>query len=420
MNRSLLKIGAVLISSATLLSCGSKKDAGSNGNSPNQANAVVPVNLDTIHPQHVLYYDQYPGTVVALMQVDIRPEVEGYVTGIFFKEGDHVKKGQMLYEIDKSKYQATYDQAKANVRVAEANLDQSQKDADRYIYLNQHDAVAKQILDHSMTTLQNSKNQVTAAKQDLNKAQTDLNYAIIKAPFDGTIGISQVKLGNTVTVGQTVLNTISTDDPMTVDFVVNEKQIPRFIKLKAQKLNPSDSIFTLLMPDNLIYGPTGEIYVIDRGVDPQSGTIRVRLKFPNVNDALRAGMSCTVRVHNEDTSQQLIVPSKAIVEQMGEYFVFVAKDTVIKDTASNKEEKSEKAKDKKEEKADGPVPVASQKKVLTGQTIGSNVIIKSGLKDGDRVVVDGVQKLREGTRINPAPPKQAGAPGGDGKQGAGH
>jgi len=414
MNRSLLKIGAILISSTTLLSCGSKKDAAPGAANP--ANAMVPVNLDTIHPQHVLYYDQYPGTVVALMQVDIRPVVEGYVTGIFFKEGDHVKKGQMLYEIDRSKYQATYDQAKANVRVAEANLDQSQKDADRYIYLNQHDAVAKQILDHAMTTLQNSKNQVTAAKQDLSRAQTDLNYAVIKAPFDGTIGISQVKLGNTVTVGQTVLNTISTDDPMTVDFVVNEKQIPRFLKLKSQKLNPSDSIFTILMPDNTIYGPTGEIYVIDRGVDPQSGTIRVRLKFPNVGDALRAGMSCTVRVHNEDTSQQLIVPSKAIVEQMGEYFVFIAKDTVIKDTASNKEN----AKDKKNEKTDGPVLVASQKKVLTGQTIGSNVIIKSGLKDGDRVIIDGVQKLREGSRINPAPPKPAGAPGADGKQGGGH
>ncbi len=120
---------------------------------------------------------------MALSQVDIHPEAEGYITGIFFKEGDHVKKGQKLYTIDDSKYQASYNQAQANVRVAESNLDQAQKDADRYIYLNQHDAVARQVLDHSLTTLQNAKDQVTAAKQDVAKAQTDLELFCNQSPF---------------------------------------------------------------------------------------------------------------------------------------------------------------------------------------------------------------------------------------------
>ena len=384
MKRSFLKIVAVIISSIILYACGDTKQV-----APNPANMPVPVNLYDVHTERVVYYDKYPATVVAIMQVDIHPEVEGYVTGIFFKEGEHVKKGQKLYTIDDSKYQASVNQAQANVRVVEANLDQAQKDADRYNYLNEHEAVAKQILDHAMTTLQNAKSQVTAAKQDLAKAKTDLNYSIIKAPFDGTIGISQVKLGNTVTVGQTLLNTISTDGPIAVDFVVNEKQIPRFIKLKEKKINPADSIFSLLLPDNTLYKQVGQVSVIDRGVNPQTGTIIVRLVFPNPASELRAGMSGIVRVRNDDTAQQVLAPGKAIVEQMGEYFVYTAKDTLIAsgDTSG------------KHSEPQAPSLHAIQKKVILGQVIGDRVIIKSGLESGERVVVDGVQKLHDGSLL---------------------
>lgn len=386
MNKTYSGIGVVLMSSLLLMACGGGKDAKKKGGQ--DPNAPVPVNLYEVHLGRALFYDKYPGNVVALSQVDIRPEVEGYITGIFFKEGDHVKKGQKLYEIDQSKYQASYAQAMAEVRVQQANLDQAQKDADRYIYLNKHDAIAKQTLDHAMTTLQNAKNQVADAKQALIKAQTDLNYSIIRAPFDGTIGLSQVKLGNTVTVGQTVLNTISTDDPMAVDFVINEQQLPRFIKLQRQGYNPDDSLFTMLMPDNSLYDHTGKISVIDRGVDPQSGTTTIRLVFPNPDFMLRAGMSCTVRVHNEDTAQQIVIPSRAIVEQMGEYFVYVAKDSSVVDSAASKKGDVKKN-----------MLVAAQRKVVLGQTIDADVIVKTGIKDSDKVIVDGVQKVRDGGPI---------------------
>ena len=148
MNRSLVKISTIIAGSILLYSCGDKPPA-----APNPASIPVPVNLYGVQAQQAVYWDKFPGTVVALSQVDIHPEVEGYVTGIFFKEGDHVKKGQKLYTIDDSKYQASYNQAQANVKVATSNLAQAQKDADRYTYLNEHDAVAKQILDHAMTTL---------------------------------------------------------------------------------------------------------------------------------------------------------------------------------------------------------------------------------------------------------------------------
>ena len=413
MNRSFLKISVVrkkykttsvkmfmlafyLITISVILnSCGDAKQA-----APNPASIPVPVNIYEAHPEKAAYYEQYPANVVALMQVDIHPEVEGYVTGIFFKEGDHVKKGQKLYTIDDSKYRASHNQAEANVKVAMSNLDQAKKDADRYTYLNEHDAVAKQILDHALTTLQNAKDQVTAAKQDLAKTQTDLSYSVIKAPFDGTIGISQVKIGNTVAVGQTVLNTISTDNPMAVDFVVNEKQIPRFVKLKEHKPNPADSVFTLALPDNTIYSNPGEISFIDRGVNPLTGTITVRLVFPNSSSTLRAGMSGTVRVRNNDTSKQLMIPSKAIVEQMGEYFVYVAKDTVL--PAADNAGKG------KDQQPKGPSLVALQRKVSLGQTIADRVIVRTGIQDGDKVIVDGVQKLRPGSLIVLGGPKPQG------------
>lgn len=384
MNRAFLNIIIVVAASVILCACGDNKQA-----APNPANMPVPVNVYEAHAEKALYHEKFPGTVTALMQVDVRAEVEGYVTGIFFKEGDHVTKGQKLYTIDDAKYRANFNAAQASVKVAQSNLEQAQKDADRYTYLSQHDAVAKQTLDHAMTTLQNAKDQVTAAKQDLARAQTDLGYSIIKAPFDGTIGISQVKVGNTVATGQTILNTISSDNPMAVDFLVNEKQIPRFMKLKQQPPPASDSVFTLLMADNTLYPGVGQISSLDRGVNPQTGTITVRLVFPNSGAMLKAGMSCTVLVRNNDTSARMMVPSKAVVEQMGEYFMYIARDTVIAGPDTSKSGQSQ-----------APSPHAVQRKVTLGQTIADRVIVNSGIQEGDNVIVDGVQKLHPGSVIN--------------------
>ena len=115
----------------------------------------------------------------------------------------------------------------------------------------------------------------------------------------GIIGFSQVKLGNLVVVGTTLLNTISTIDPIAVDFLINEKQLPHYEELQHAKKTHPDSLFTFLMPDNTLYPYTGKISVIDRAVDPQTGSIRVRLVFPNPNLTLKAGISCVVREHNQ-------------------------------------------------------------------------------------------------------------------------
>jgi membrane fusion protein (multidrug efflux system) len=386
MNKSFLIAGTLAAGSMLFVACGEKK-----AEAPNPASLPVPVNTYVVTPEKATYYDMYPGTVVAMNQVDIRSQTEGYVTGIFFKDGAHVTKGQKLYQIDVSKYQASVNQSKANIQVAEANLAQAQKDADRYIYLNEHDAVAKQTLDHALTTLQNAKNQLAAAKQDAIKTQTDLNYSVIRAPFDGTIGISQVREGASVAPGTTILNTISTENPMAVDILINEKQIGRFMTLQQSKTNAADSIFTLQLPDNTLYSAVGQVYTIDRGVNPQTGSITVRLTFPNPGGQLRSGMSPKVRVRNTDNQEQIIIPLKAVTEQMGEYFVYVKKDTAIA---------APDAADGKKAPAPTVAPHAIQRKVVLGPTIADKVIVKSGLEAGDNLIVDGVQKLHDGSLIS--------------------
>ncbi|HVZ26456.1 MAG TPA: efflux RND transporter periplasmic adaptor subunit, partial [Sediminibacterium sp.] len=197
----------------------------------------------------------------------------------------------------------------------------------------------------------------------------------IYAPFDGTIGISQAKVGTLVTANQNVLNTVSSDNPMAVDVLVDQKEIPRFTNLIAHPAPEKDSLITLLLPDNSLYPLQGKVSLVDRAVDPQTGTIRTRIIFPN-NGTLKAGMNTTLRVKNNGGEKMVLAPYKAVVEQMGEFFVFVVND-------SSK---------------------VSQQKVVIGQRIGDKVIVKSGLQDGTRIVTEGVQKLKEGSTVSTGSP----------------
>jgi RND family efflux transporter MFP subunit len=389
----------------------------------------TPVNLMTATAQTVLYYDKYPSTTVALSQVNLNAQITGYITGIYFTEGTHVYKGQKLYSIDERLYDASVDQFKANLRVDSGNLQQVQEDADRYLYLKKYNAIASQVVDHALIALKNAKDSIRAAQQQLKTAQTNLSYATIYAPFDGTIGISQVRLGNLVTPGSTILNTISTDNPMGVDFVINEAQLPHFEDLQRSKQGSIDSLFTIQLPNQQVYPAIGKISVIDRAVDPQTGSITIRLVFPNPQNTLRAGMSTVVRVHNQEASPQIVVPSRAVVEQMGEYFLFVAKDTVYnggggqaadgqagqagqaggggggKSEDKSEDKSQDKGGDKGGKDADTtqtPKLRAFQVKVQLGQTIGANVVVKSGINEGDKVIVDGVQAIHEGSEITTA------------------
>jgi RND family efflux transporter MFP subunit len=366
MNNKKYLLGIVIIILFTITSCSNKK-----------SQIKIPpasVNVYTVKPEQAVYYNDYPASVTALNQVEIRPEVSGYLTAIYFKDGQHVKKGEKLYAIDQQQYKAAYDQAIANLNVAKADFVKAKQDVDRYNELAKNDAIALQVLDHAQADFQAAKMQVVAAQSNVSAVQTNLRNSIIYADYDGTIGISQVKLGSAVAAGQTLLNTISSDNPMAVDFSIDENLIPAFTKLLHKKTGPKDSTFTLVLPDQSVYPYTGYLSLIDRAVDPQTGTIIVRLIFPDHASLLKPGLTCNVRVLNNNSASSIIIPYKAVTEQMGEYFVFVVKNNR-----------------------------AFQKKVILGEPINDMVIIKSGLNPGDVVVTDGIQKLRENSPVVIAP-----------------
>lgn len=359
-------LGLMLVAAipAFISACGSEATT-------QRAPQVISVRATEVAKKHVTGTDVYPGTVIPLMEVEIRPQVTGYITNIYIEDGQEVKKGQKLYEIDRSKYRSSHQQAQANLKSAEANLERVKKDLGRYEELDKQDAIAKQQLDYARADILTAEAQVASAEAQVRSAETDFNYSLMTAPFAGTIGISQVRLGAQVSPGQSLLNTLSSDDPVLVDFVVNEKDVRRFTKmLKAESL--PDSTFSIQFSQQDIYPHFGELTTIDRAVGRTSGTINLRVKFPNPDRDLIAGMTVNLKVLNQDIGEQMTIPFKAVTEQMGEYFVYVIdqENTV------------------------------HQRNVQLGTKVKDEIVIREGLKVGEKIVTEGIQKLREGAKIS--------------------
>jgi len=358
---------------AASAACGKKDDDKKNAPPP-----PTPVSVVTAHVTDAVYYDQYPATVVALKSVELRSQVTGFITALNFQEGDLVPAGKVLYEIDKRQFESAYQQAVANLRGAQASAQNADVNQARYQRLLQQDAVARQLAENAVTSASTAGSQVAAAQAAVSIARTNLAFATIKAPFAGRIGISQVRLGTQVSAGTTVLNTISTENPIAVDFAVNETDIPRFLALQSKKGGVGDSTLRFVLPNGQPYKQPGKIQTIDRGVDPQTGTITVRVQFANPQRRLKDGLSGVLKVLNTKSGNRLVIPNKAIIEQMGENFVYVAR-------------------------ADS----AKQQKVQLGPRLRDEIVILNGIKDGDKIVTDGVQKLRDGGKIQISAPGAA-------------
>lgn len=354
----------------SLAGCGGNSQAGGPG-----ASGPPPVQITTydVAMTSAGYFDEYPAVLRSFNEVELRPQVNGYITGIHFTEGSKVAKGQKLYSIDQQSYEASYQQAVANLEVQQANLLRAEKDVERYRELSKNDAIAKQQVDYAEATYEAAKKQVDAAKASVRNVQTNVRYSSIIAPFEGRIGISNVRLGAAVSAGQTVMNTISADDPIAADITFDQREILRFSQL--QKGSVKDSTFHLLIGSQE-YNGIGQISVIDRAVDAQTGSIRARLTFPNKELLLRPGMSAKVRVKSPGNEKVIVVPYKAVGEMLGEFLVYVIEG------------------DK-----------ATQRKVVLGKQVGKDVIIKDGLKEGEKIAVEGVQNLREGSTVAIAAPK---------------
>ncbi|PVH23978.1 efflux RND transporter periplasmic adaptor subunit [Sphingobacterium corticibacter] len=351
-------------STTTWQSCSSdKKEVG--GSTPTEKT----VSVTSVEEQIVTGYQEYPAYVVPLQETELLAEVSGYITNIAVSDGAFVTKGQKLYEIDRTRYGAEVEQAKANVAIAESEYARVQKDLERYENLAKNDAIARQTLDYAATDLQNQKAQVQAAKAALETANTNLTRSTIYAPFTGNLGISQVRNGALVNAGNTLLNVISTTSPIAVEFQVNEIDIERIIELQRKG---GEGTITVRMPDGTIYPESGQIAVIDRAVDRTTGTLRVRASFANKDNRLRAGMNLTMRLANTSREKQLVIPLKAVLEQLGASNVYTVSDS----------------------------STAVFNTIQLGTKFNDKVVVRTGLKAGDRVVVDGASGISEGDKLS--------------------
>ncbi|MCL7989096.1 efflux RND transporter periplasmic adaptor subunit [Sphingobacterium sp. lm-10] len=335
--------------------------------SKSEEDSGKPVTVYTVEEEMITDRQQYPAYVVPLEETELYAEVSGFVRKIFVADGDYVRKGQKLYEIDDIRYSAAVEQAEANLQNAEAEYARTRKDLDRYEELAKDNAIALQTLDYTRTDLENRSAAIKNSRASLKTAKTDFNRSIIYAPYSGIVGVSRVRQGSHVTAGTTTLNILSTVDPITVEFQANERYIDLLLDLK--KKESSDNI-QIELPKSGTYEHGGKIYLIDREVDRSTGTIRVRALFKNPEHRLRAGMNLKLTLV-ESEEKKLVIPQKALVSELGKYHVFVATDS---DTAAFKE-------------------------VEAGTRFDGKVVIKSGLERDQKVVTEGVRNLSDGAKL---------------------
>ncbi|MEC5145433.1 efflux RND transporter periplasmic adaptor subunit [Chitinophaga sp. 212800010-3] len=313
--------------------------------------------------------EKFPATLVAHDVVELRPDVSGYLESIRVADGASVTKGQPLYDIDRSRYSAAYNQVAAAQQQVEADLALKQRDYDRYKTLLEHDAISKQTVDQAHTALLSAQANLAAAKANVARAGTDVSHAIVKAPVSGKIGIVQIKVGDIVNAGQTLINTIVNEHPMFADMDVPQARLPEFLRIQKGQ---GDQQFFIQFGDGTRYEESGKILTINNIVDPQTGTVRVRLVFQNKDNMLKSGMSIVVVMQYGTANTQLAIPAKAIIQSLSETSVFtLSKDNVV-----------------------------SSKYIVPGPVTDTMQLVNGGLNAGDRVIIEGVQKVKPGDTVN--------------------
>jgi len=326
--------------------------------------------------------DEWVGTTDGLVNATILAQVTGYLISQNYKEGDAVKKGQMLFEIDPRPFQAALDQAKGNLLQMEATHKNAHADLLRQQPLFDSGAISKERLDSYVSADQAAEGRLLAAKAAVEKAQLDLGFTQITSPIDGVAGIAKAQVGDLVgPAGQSKeLTTVSTIDPIKVYYSINEQTymrgMKRFAADLASGLEQAKKLQTeLMLEDGSVYPHQGKFYALDRQVDVRTGTLRVAALFPNPNYLLRPGQFVKVRVLVDTKKGALLVPQRAVTEFQGMYQVAVV----------NTENK---------------VDIRS---VKPGERYGSLWEIEKGLKLGERVIAEGVQKVKQGMPVNPKP-----------------
>lgn len=338
------------------------------------APAPVAVKAITVEPSATEMYADKVGEVKGSQEVDLRSRVSGILLEKHFEDGSLVNEGQLLFSIDAREFRAQVASAEARLASAQANLARARQDVERYGPLLEEDAIARQVYDNAVAAQRQAEAEVAASRAALEETKLGLDYANVRAPLTGRIGAAQVFSGGLVTAGQTLLATLSSDDPAWVYFNISEAELLEFQRHAGTGDLPADDprrIVQLIMSDGRIYPHAGHINFGDRALDPTTGTYTLRAEVPNPQHRLIPGLFVRVRATAGQLENALVVPDRAVVEQLGKYFLMVV----------------------------GPEGKAELRPVELGPRFGNRQVIKSGISPGDRVVVEGLQKTRPGALL---------------------
>jgi RND family efflux transporter MFP subunit len=366
----MLRTPVVLSSVLVLLACQEKKVAG--------PPPPVAVEVVTVTQRDVPIYGEWIATLDGYVNADIRPQVSGYVVSQAYKEGSFVQKGQVLFQIDTRPFQALLDQAKAQLAQDVAQAGRTQHDVDREIPLANEHAIAQQQLDDDIQANLAAKALVQSAQAQVDQAQLNLNFTHVTSLIDGIVGIAQIQIGNLVTP-TTTLTSVSQVNPIKAYFPISEQEYLHYaarINAHNQQDVPSDAPpIELILSDGSVYPYKGTLLETNRQVDITTGSIQVVCAFPNPHNILRPGQFGRVRAAGDTRKGALLVPQRAVTELQGIDQVAVVG-------------------------ADNKVDI---RPIKVGERVGDLWIVDSGVRVGERVVVEGLQKVSPGALVRITP-----------------
>ena len=335
------------------------------------------VEVSEVIRKDVPVYMEWVGTTDGLVNATIQAQVTGYLVKQNYREGELVKKGQVLFEIDPRTFQAAVDAAKGSLAQAEARWETAKANLQRVRPLAAKNAVSQKDLDDNIGAELSNRAAVESAKAQLDTAQLNLGFTRVDSPVDGIAGIAKAQIGNLVGPGQIQeLTAVSTVDPIKAYIAISEQEYMKFRRKQGVKTAESSAEaipLELILADGTVYPHKGRVALADRQVDVKTGTMRIGALFPNPGNLLRPGQYGTVRATMETKKGALLVPQRAVTEVQGKFLVAVVG-------------------------ADNAVEL---RPVTPAERVGSLWVIDKGVNPGERVVVEGVQKVKTGVRVNP-------------------
>jgi membrane fusion protein (multidrug efflux system) len=336
------------------------------------------VEVAEVIQKDVPVYSEWVASMDGMVNATILAQVQGYLIRQNYKEGDLVKKGAMLFEIDPRPFQAAVDEARAALAKQQAVLQTAQANLKRILPLAAANAVSQRDKDNAVGSVQSAEAQVLASQAQVRKAELDLGFTKIASPIDGIAGAAKAQMGDLVGTPQArELTTVSTVNPIKVYVPISEREYLQAVEKAKQEQKPDaeKTTFELILVDGSTWPQKGTFSFADRQVDPQTGTIKMAILFPNADNTLRPGQYAKVRALMGTAKGALLVPQRAVGELQGSYQVAVVA-------------------------ADNTVQIRG---VTVGERIGNLWVIREGLKAGDRVVAEGTQKVGNGVKVTPKP-----------------